>query len=120
MKTLKKMNAEYEDEARLPVENNEPGETGYNYGDDEIEIEKGDGEKIVYGSTFSYKDGDMGDESEDIDDLPSVLKSTHNMYNPRLSTGDQDEAETMEGDEIKRGIHIVKQEDAGLSYGKDN
>lgn len=113
------MNPEYEDE-KLPIENNEPGDIGYEYGEDEIEIEKGEGEKIVYGSTFSPKDGDLGDESEDMDDLPSTLRDTNNIYNPRLSTGDTDEAEQGEVDEIKRGIHIVKQEDAGLAYGEDN
>jgi hypothetical protein len=104
-------------ERDFPVENNEPGEIGYNTGDDEIEVEKGEGEKIVYGSSFSPKDGDLGDESEDRGDLPSALKEFGHEYNPTLSSGPADTFE--DGDELKQGIHIVKAEDAGMAYGPD-
>jgi hypothetical protein len=116
MKTIKK--ADERKEYDLPQENNEPGEVGYNYGDDAIEIEKGEGEKIVYGSTFSPKDGDLGDESEDRGDLPSAIAD--NQYDPTLSTGHFKKAGEEETEELKRGIRVIGPEDAGLAFGPDN
>ena len=107
-----------EEKENLPVENNEPGELGYDYGDDEIEIEKGEGEKIVYGASFSPKDGDLGDESEDHGDLPTSVKEQGHAYDPTLSTGQVDN--TADQDELKQGIRVVGPEDIGMAFGPDN
>lgn len=119
MKTLREKQ-DTEERDYIPEENNEPGEIGYEYGEDAIEIDKGEGEKIVYGSTFSPKDGDLGDESEDRRDLPSSMRGNGHQYDPTLSTGASNEAEEEETDELKRGMRVVRQEDTGMAYGPDN
>lgn len=107
-----------EEKEELSVENNEPGELGYNYGDDEIEIDKGEGEKIVYGASFSPKDGDLGDESEDHGDLPSSVKENGHAYDPTLSSGQVDT--TTDQDELKQGIRVVDAGQIGMAFGPDN
>lgn len=86
-------------------------------GSDSIEIEIEEGERITYGSSFSPQDGDLGDESEDISDLPDELRKVGHRYDPTLSTGGafQDEL-----DELELGIDIVDADDAGLGYGEND
>jgi hypothetical protein len=115
-KTKKQNNMLDSDNNENP-EINEPGEIGYNSGDDAIEIEMGEGEKIVYGSTFSPKDGDLGDESEDIRDLPVEMRKGGNRYDPTLSTGRMNESNDL--DELEESIHITDEDHVGMAYGED-
>ncbi len=105
-----------EDEEKFSPEYNEPGELGYETGDDAIEMEKGEGEKIVYGSSFSPADGDEGDESDDRGDLPSESKRNYNYFDPTLSDGSPG---ILVDDELKTGISIVDQDDIGMAYNED-
>lgn len=86
------------------------------HGDDAIEIEGLEGEKIVYGTNFSPKDGDLGDESEDEGDLPSEMRQTGRRYDPTLSTGKDEDKEE---DELIEGIHIADEDEIGMAYGED-
>jgi hypothetical protein len=97
-------------------DNNDPGVIGLKTGDDPIEADMEEGEKIVYGSTFSSKDGDLGDESEDNMDMPSQMKGHGNLYDPTLSSGP---SELIEDDEIKAGMHVAGSEEIGMAYGED-
>jgi len=95
---------------------NEPGDVGFKSGDDQIEQEIGEGEKIVYGSSFSYADGDEGDESEDTDDLPPSMKRVGNRYDNTIPTGKVEEPGL---DEIKSHIRETDENFIGMAYGKD-
>jgi hypothetical protein len=86
-------------------------------GDDAIAMETNEGEKITYGSTFSPMDGDIGDESEDINDLPVDLKKTGNRYDPTLSSGKK---VNVEAEELTEGIEVKGEDEIGMAYGKDN
>ena len=85
-------------------------------GDDAIEMEMNEAEKITYGSSFSPMDGDIGDESEDINDLPVDFKRTGNRYDPTLSTGKK--ANT-EAEELTKGIEVKEEDEIGMAYGPD-
>jgi hypothetical protein len=80
-------------------------------GDDIIEMENTEADKITYGSTFSAGDGDLGDESEDLGDLP--LSPNENMYNPSLP---EKPIESLEDELEKNGMHISNQFDAGIAF----
>lgn len=80
---------------------------------DSIEIEIEDGERITYGSTFSYQDGDLGDESEDVLDLPEELRKIGHRYDPTLSDGRRKQEDL---DELETGIDIVDSDDVGFGY----
>jgi len=97
-------------------DNNDPGIIGLKTGDDPIEADMEEGEKIVYGSTFAPKDGDVGDESEDNQDMPSQMKLNGNLYDPTLSTGGTEQAED---DEIKSGMRVANEDEIGMAYGED-
>ena len=84
---------------------------------DSIEIEIEEGERITYGSTFSPQDGDLGDESEDLLDLPDELRKVGHRYDPTLSVG---RPEPESRDELELGIDIVDADDAGLGYGQND
>jgi hypothetical protein len=86
-------------------------------GDDAIAMETNEGEKITYGSTFSPMDGDIGDESEDINDMPVDLKKTGNRYDPTLSSGKK---VNKEAEELTDGIQVKDEDEIGMAYGKDN
>lgn len=83
-------------------------------GEDAVEMSVYEGEKIVYGTSFSPQDGDIGDESEDLGDLTSDLSA--NRYDPTLSTGgripDQSAA-------IPEGIHLATEDQIGMAYNED-
>lgn len=88
-------------------------------GDDPIEMDILEGDKIVYGSTFSPMDGNEGDESEDIDDLPDDLKSKGHRFDPTLSSGGRYETDE-EQEEWEEGLYINEADGIGLGYGDND
>jgi hypothetical protein len=112
-------NNDNKEEKNQPApENNEPGNIGFETGNDMVEMSMEEGEKIVYGSTFSPKDGDSGDETEDNGDLPSALKKNKNAYDETISGAAEAPMSDTE-DELKRGIHIANEDEIGMAYGED-
>ena len=85
------------------------------HGDDEIEIAKNEAKRLNDMDTFTPRDGDLGDESTDFDDLPSDTKKHHNYYDPSASTGGK-ELDTEQTD----GMHIAEAGEAGIAFGEDN
>ena len=84
---------------------------------DSIGIEMEEGERITYGSSFSPQDGDLGDESEDIGDLPEELRKIGHRYDSTIPIGG---APPDDLDELEEGIDIVDADDAGLGYGEND
>jgi hypothetical protein len=78
---------------------------------DAIELEEDQADKIVFGMSFNPIDGDLGDESEDIGDLPENL--INNRYDSTLST--KPSAENKK-DELLEKIRITNEDEAGLGY----
>ncbi len=81
-------------------------------GDDAIEIENETGDKIIYGSTFSPADGDVGDESEDNGDLPEGLRGKPE-YTPTLASGAASDSD-FQLDENR--MHITDENHIGLGF----
>ncbi|HET6243589.1 MAG: hypothetical protein H0V01_02215 [Bacteroidetes bacterium] len=84
---------------------------------DAIEVEEDEGEKITYGSFFSPKDGDLGDESEDTGDLPETLRK--NRYDPTLSAPPESSSEP-DNDELLENMRVTNEDKAGLGYGAND
>lgn len=85
--------------------------------EDAIGMEISEGERIQYGSTFSPQDGDIGDESEDLLDMPKALRETGHRYDPTLSTG---QVKQSESNEITNSMHLADEDDIGMAYGEDD
>lgn len=90
----------------------EPDVTELTEGDDPVEIENEQADKITFGSSFSPADGDLGDESEDMGDLPDSLKE-RNRYDPSMSTG---ETSYNQSELEENGMHITDADHVGLAY----
>ncbi len=71
-------------------------------------------EKMRFGFSFSAADGEAGNQSEDNNDLPKLLKSTGHQYDPNLS--EQNPEETKETNEITSAMHIADKNSVGLSF----
>lgn len=71
-------------------------------------------EKMRFGFSFSAADGEAGNQSEDNNDLPKLLKNTGHQYDPNLS--DQNPTEKTENNEITNAMHIADKNSVGLSY----
>lgn len=71
-------------------------------------------EKMRFGFSFSAADGEAGNQSEDNEDLPKLLKTTGHQYNPNLS--EENPKEFLETNEITRAMHIADKNSVGLSY----
>jgi hypothetical protein len=80
-------------------------------GDDAIEMESNEADKITYGSTFSGADGDLGDESEDRGDLP--FTNNENGYNPSLP---EMPVQSLEEELEQNNMHVSNEQDAGIAY----
>jgi hypothetical protein len=80
-------------------------------GDDAIEMESNEADKIIYGATFSGADGDLGDESEDRGDLPYSVNE--NGYNPSLP---EMQVQSLEDELELNNMHISNEQDAGIAY----
>ena len=85
------------------------------YETDSIEVEEGEAEKITYGATFSPQDGDLGEEPQDIGDLPESLIKIR--YDSTLLSQPTDE---LDNDELIEKIRITNEDKAGLGYGDNN
>lgn len=84
---------------------------------DAIEVEEEEGDRITFGSSFSPKDGDLGDESEDNGDLPETLR--RNRYNPTLSAPPES-SEEPDNDELLENMRVTNEDKAGLGYGDND
>ena len=82
---------------------------------DAIELEEDEAEKITYGATFSPQEGDLGEEPQDIGDLPESL--IKNRYDPTLLSQPTDEPDN---DELIEKIRITNEDKAGLGYGDND
>jgi hypothetical protein len=82
---------------------------------DAIAAEEDEADKITFGMSFSPMDGDLGDETEDIGDLPEELLK--NRYNPTLSAPSEI---TPDDDELIEKIRITNERTAGLGYGSND
>jgi hypothetical protein len=86
---------------------------------DAIEVEDDNAEKITFGMGFNPKDGDLGDETEDLGDLPDSMRK--NRFDNTLSaqpTGDMDDTDD---DELVKKIRVTKNKDSiGLGYGDND
>lgn len=71
-------------------------------------------EKMRFGFSFSAADGEAGNQSEDNDDLPKILKNTGHQYDPNLS--EQNPQESKENNEITNAMHIADKNSVGLSF----
>jgi hypothetical protein len=80
-------------------------------GDDAIEMESNEADKISYGATFSGGDGDLGDESEDRGDLP--FTSNENGYNPSLPDMP---TQNLEDELEQNNMHVSNEQDAGIAF----
>jgi len=83
------------------------------HGDDAIEIEMNEAERLSAMATFAPMDGDLGDESEDFEDLPIEERKNRNFYDPALSTGGKSGDSNKERPE---GIHVSRAFQAGVSF----
>lgn len=75
-------------------------------------------EKLAFGFSFSAADGELGNQSEDNDDLPKLLKKVGHQYNPNLA--DQNPKEFVEENEITAAMHIADKHSVGLSYNPED
>ena len=71
-------------------------------------------EKLSFGFSFSAADGELGNQSEDNNDLPKLLKKVGHQYNPNIS--EQNANETFEENEITGAMHIADKHSVGLGY----
>jgi len=71
-------------------------------------------EKMRFGFSFSAADGEAGNQSEDNEDLPKLLKSTGHQYNPNLA--EENPSFNVEQNEITNAMHLADKNSVGLSY----
>lgn len=71
-------------------------------------------EKMRFGFSFSAADGEAGNQSEDNEDLPKLLKNTGHQYNPNLS--EENPIQNKEENEITNAMHIADKNSVGLSF----
>jgi len=83
------------------------------HGDDAIEIEMNEAERLSAMATFAPMDGDLGDESENFEDLPIEERKNRNFYDPALSTGGKSGDSNKERPE---GLHVSRAFQAGVSF----
>ncbi len=83
------------------------------HGDDAIEIEINEAERLAAMTTFAPLDGDLSEESEDSEDLPVEERKNRNVYDPSLSAGGSSAATDREKPE---GIHVSRAFQAGVSF----
>ncbi len=84
------------------------------FGNDEIDIQIKEGEKLEFGFSFNAQDGESGDESDDFGDLPEPLKKTGHQYDPALASGEK--SRRSDPNEISDSMHIADSFDAGISF----
>lgn len=73
-------------------------------------------EKLSFGFSFSAADGEIGNQSEDNNDLPKLLKKVGHRYDPNLS--EQVPKELSEENEITAAMHIADKNSIGMGYGE--
>lgn len=91
----------------------ERSEMDASHGEDAIEIERNEGRRFEESKAFSPFHGDLGDESEDVGDLPPADRKNKNFYNAAASVGENQEGMNPEDAEAMR---IRKGRKAGVSF----
>ncbi len=88
------------------------------HGTDEISSSVNDAKKLSFGFSFSAADGESGNESEDLGDLPKSLQKQGHMYDPTISDGTH--FSFKEENEITESMHIVNDKEAGVSFNDED
>ncbi len=86
-------------------------------GDDPIEMDILEADKIVFGASFSPMDGNDGDESEDNNDLPSEFKKMGHTFNQTISGGGRLDEDSESWEE---GLFINEIDDLGIGLGDND
>ena len=86
-------------------------------GNDPVEMDILEADKIVFGSSFSPMDGNDGDESEDVDDLPDELKKVGHRFDQTLSAGGRIKEES---EEWQDGLFINDMDNVGMGFGDND
>lgn len=123
-KNLKKNKVErdLEDDEIYPIDKNSEEDLlidleELSEGDDPVEMDILEADKIVFGSSFSPMDGNDGDESEDVEDLPDELKRQGQRFDPTLSSGGRIKKETEEWED---GLFINDMDNIGMGFGEND
>lgn len=74
--------------------------------------------KLKFGFSFSGADGELGNSSEDLGDLPKALQKPGHQYNPNLE--DYQSSDFDESNEITNSMHIADKNSIGLSFSDDD